>query len=163
MSFLSGLPVYDESRFSATNGEGGSSRQVLITAPVYTPTSSASLPPTDQIIVTEKSNILLKHLERLAQQKVHSPFKKQTKRNKKEQKKNKQTNLPAKRELQTSFRFSLVVTSSKSIWFSPSAFFLSIYSPRLFHCLIPLPHTIPSPSPSASTPPTENQLSCFVD
>ncbi|CAD7077728.1 unnamed protein product [Hermetia illucens] len=67
--FLKGLPCHNEQNFSLFNTENGI-RTSLKRPSVYLPTEDL---PSEQIIVTEKKNILLRYLHQQWDKKINAP------------------------------------------------------------------------------------------
>eukprot|EP00123_Amoebidium_parasiticum_P000659 comp11523_c0_seq1/m.5973 comp11523_c0_seq1/g.5973 ORF comp11523_c0_seq1/g.5973 comp11523_c0_seq1/m.5973 type:complete len:131 (-) comp11523_c0_seq1:191-583(-) len=61
LSFLNDLPCFDSSNFSGCQGKN-MGRRVIMTPKLYTPTNQSADPPPDQVIKTDKQNILLRHV-----------------------------------------------------------------------------------------------------
>jgi len=68
MASLSDLPSFNPSNFSQFKTQERQDKKKL-RIPMYTATHAAALPPADQFISTEATNILLRHFYDLAEQK----------------------------------------------------------------------------------------------
>eukprot|EP00743_Colponemidia_sp_Colp-15_P011249 GILK01012521.1.p1 GENE.GILK01012521.1~~GILK01012521.1.p1 ORF type:complete len:120 (+),score=18.46 GILK01012521.1:39-398(+) len=70
MAFLSSLPSFNQANFMELKREPSKLPQKPPTLTVYTPTHPRTIPPADQVISTEKMNILLRQFYQHAEQKA---------------------------------------------------------------------------------------------